>query len=170
MDHNMVLSYDHSSQNRWRWRTNVSPSRAISMAMAVRRCDTERIARCSMTRASPEATERRHRATTCSVSPRRPPGRQSKHRLCKNVLILLAVLMAIALRRYYTARIAQWRRFMAFMEATTHRHQASTRSDIIKGTCQLRLFWTFHREKGLELTCWPLITIGVWHIKLMRST
>jgi hypothetical protein len=32
------------------------------------------------------------------------------------------------------------------------------------------LFWTFHREKELQLTCWPLITIGVWHIKLTRST
>ena len=32
------------------------------------------------------------------------------------------------------------------------------------------LFWAFHCEKGLQLTCWPLITIGVWHIKLMRST
>jgi hypothetical protein len=32
------------------------------------------------------------------------------------------------------------------------------------------LFLQFHREKGLELTCWPLITIVVWHIKLMRRT
>jgi hypothetical protein len=32
------------------------------------------------------------------------------------------------------------------------------------------LFLTFHREKGLQLTCWSLITIGVWHIKLMRRT
>jgi len=37
-------------------------------------------------------------------------------------------------------------------------------------TCQLRLFRTFHCEKGLQLTCWTLITIGVLHIKLMRST
>ena len=37
-------------------------------------------------------------------------------------------------------------------------------------TRQLRLFRTFHREKELQLTCWPLITIGVWHIKLTRST
>jgi hypothetical protein len=28
-------------------------------------------------------------------------------------------------------------------------------------TCLPRLFFTFHHEKGLELTCWPLITIGV---------
>jgi hypothetical protein len=32
------------------------------------------------------------------------------------------------------------------------------------------LFWTFHLEKRLQLTCWPLTTIGiVWKIKLMRS-
>jgi hypothetical protein len=32
------------------------------------------------------------------------------------------------------------------------------------------LFLTFHHEKGLKLTCWPLITIGVWHTKLIIST
>jgi hypothetical protein len=34
MDHNMVLIYDYSSQNRRRWRTNLPQLRAISMAMA----------------------------------------------------------------------------------------------------------------------------------------
>ena len=32
------------------------------------------------------------------------------------------------------------------------------------------VFRTFHREKDLQLTCLPLISIGVWHIKLTRST
>jgi len=41
MDHKMVLSYDYSSQNRRQRRTNVNPSQAISMAMAVRRCDKQ---------------------------------------------------------------------------------------------------------------------------------
>ena len=58
----------------------------------------------------------------------------------------------------------------AFIKATKRHHRTSTRSDIIKGTHQLWLFWTFHREKELQLTCWPLKTIGVWHIKLTRST
>ena len=42
---------------------------------------------------------------------------------------LLAVLMAIAMRRYYTACIAQWRRFVAFIKATKCRLWGSTRSD-----------------------------------------
>ncbi len=42
----------------------------------------------------------------------------------------MAVLMAIAMRRYYTARIARWRRFMAFIKATKRSHRASTCSNI----------------------------------------
>jgi len=90
--------------------------------------------------------------------------------IIKFVPTLLAVSMAIAMRRYYTARIDRWRRFVAFIKAIKCHHRTSTCSNIIKGTRQLRLFWTFHREKKLQLTCWPLITIGVWHIKLTRST
>jgi len=75
---------------------------------------------------------------------------------------LLAVLMAIGMRRYDTACISRcWRSFVAFVKATKCHNPASTRSDIINWTRQRRLFLTFHREKGLELTCWPLITIGV---------
>ncbi len=83
MDHNMVLSYNYSNQNRQRRRTNATPLRAISMAMAVRLCNMERITQCSMTRASPEATGCRHRVTTCSVLPRRQPGRQSTKLQCR---------------------------------------------------------------------------------------
>ena len=53
---------------------NATPSRAISIAMAVRRCNTERIAQCSMTRASPEATKRHQQETTHSVSPQSYQG------------------------------------------------------------------------------------------------
>jgi heme-degrading monooxygenase HmoA len=42
---------------------------------------------------------------------------------------LLAVLMAIVMHWYDTASIAQWRRFMAFKEATQRRHRASTHSN-----------------------------------------
>ena len=140
----MVLSYDYSSQNRRRQRTNAPPSRAISMAMAVRRCNTELITQCSMTRASPEATGRRHWATNRSVSPRRPRRATINTKIMEHVpTLLLAVLMAITMRRYYTARIAQWRRFVAFIKATKRHHRASTHSDIIQGTSQCRKFAIF---------------------------
>ena len=45
----------------------------ISIAMAMQRYDTRRIARWSISRASLEATGCRHRASACAVSPRRPP-------------------------------------------------------------------------------------------------
>jgi len=47
----------------------------------------------------------------------------------QNVSTLLTFLMAIAVRRYYTAHIARWRRFMAFIKATKRHHWASTCSD-----------------------------------------
>jgi hypothetical protein len=80
-----------------------------------------------------------------------------------HVLTVLAVLMVIAMRRYYTVHIAQWQRSVACIKATKRHHRTSTRSDIIKKTCKLRLFRTFHREKELQLqlTYWSLITIGV---------
>ena len=46
-----------------------------------------------------------------------------------HVSTLLTVLMDIAVRRYYTGRIARWRRFVAFIKATKRRHWASTCSD-----------------------------------------
>ncbi len=48
---------------------------------------------------------------------------------------LLAFLMAIAMRWYYTAHIAGWWRFVAFIKATKRHHRASTRSDITNRTC-----------------------------------
>jgi len=98
----MVLSYDYTSQNRRRRRTNAPPLRAISIAMAVRQCNTEHITQCSMTRALPEATGCCHRATTRYVLPRRPQGQQSTNNNGTYVPTLLAILMAIAMRRYYS--------------------------------------------------------------------
>ena len=45
------------------------------------------------------------------------------------VSTLLTILMSVAVRRYYSARIAQWGRSMAFIKATKRRHWASTYSD-----------------------------------------
>ena len=81
--------------------------------------------------------------------------------MMQHVATLMAISMAVAVWRYYTPCIARWRRFVAFLKATKHRHRASTCSDIKKGTRQRWLFRTFHREKEVQLRCWPLITIGV---------
>jgi hypothetical protein len=88
----------------------------------------------------------------------------------QNAPTLLAVLMATMMRQYNNERMAQWRSFMAFIKATKRCHQVSTRFDITNRTCQCWSFLTFYREKGLKLTCWPLITTGVCHTKLMRRT
>jgi len=71
----------------------------------------------------------------------------------QHVPTLLAISMAVSMRRYYTAHITRWRTFVAFIKATKRRHRASSRSDSINVTRQRRLFWLFYREKGLELTC-----------------
>ena len=65
------------------------------------------------------------------LAPYRPDGRQgvSNKTTMHNVSTLLAVSMAVEVRRYYTALIAQWRRFMAFIKATKRRHRVSTHSD-----------------------------------------
>ena len=86
-----------------------------------------------------------------------------------NVPTLLAISMAMAVRLYYTVCITRWRRFMAFLKAT----KVSTYSDNINRMPTPNFCGILYRqiiEKGLKLTFRPLITIGVWHMKLMRST
>jgi len=122
------------------------------MAMAVHWCHTERIYRCSMTRALPEATGRRHWATTGSTLPA-AAGAPANETTMQHVPTLLAISMALAMRRYNTVHIAQWKRFLAFKKATKRHHRASTRSDITKPDMLRQLFRTFHREKELQLTC-----------------
>ncbi len=59
-----------------------------------------------MSTATPEATECRHRATHY-VSPQRPPGQQAYKQQSTNTPAKLAILMAMAMRWYVTAHIAQ---------------------------------------------------------------
>ena len=49
--------------------------------------------------------------------------------IMQHVPTLLAVSMAIAMWRYYTARIARWRRFVALIKANICRHRVSTCSN-----------------------------------------
>ena len=46
------------------------------------------------------------------------------------LVVLMAVLMAIAMRGYYIACIAWWRRFVAFIKTIKRHHWTSARSDI----------------------------------------
>jgi hypothetical protein len=77
------------------------------MALAVRWSNTDGIAQCGMSRATPEATECWHQATTCSVLLQRLPGQQANKQQSTNTPKKLAVLMAAAVRRYNTMRIAR---------------------------------------------------------------
>jgi hypothetical protein len=129
MDHNMVLSYDYTKQKRRRQQTNAPPLQAMLMAMRRHWSNSCGIAWWRMSRAISEVTRRHHRATTCSVLLPRTPGRQSTTQRWINTPTLRVVSMAIAMRRYDTARITQWRGSWASLEATGCHHRASTHSD-----------------------------------------
>ncbi len=102
----MVLGYNYSKQKRRLRQTNAPHLPAILMATAVRQRNTDNIAQCGMSRATPEATGCRHRATTHSVSPQLLPGQQAYKQQSTNTPAKLAVLMAMAMRRYVTVCIA----------------------------------------------------------------
>jgi hypothetical protein len=74
-------------------------------------------------RIAPAATRAKGKQTTINKSPTK-----------------LAVLMAMAMRRYVTAPITQWRRSRALLEATGCHHWATIMPDNIKGTW-LRCFF-----------------------------
>ncbi len=134
------------------------------MATAVCRSDTDSIAQCSMSRATPEATGCRHRATTCYVSPQRPPGQQANKQQSTNTPKKVAVFMAMAMCRYVTAHIAQWRRSRASLEATGCRHWVSIMSDNINWTWLRWFFDVFIIKtvgKGHGSTLRTLFLIGV---------
>ncbi len=123
IDHNMVLGYNYSNQKRRWWQTNATHPLAVLMAMAVRRSNTDGIAQCGMSRATPEATGRRHRTTICSVLPQQSPGQQASKQQSTNTPRKQAALMAMVMRRYLTAQLTQWRRSRSSLEATGCHHR-----------------------------------------------
>ena len=145
-DHNMVFGYGYCWWQNQLWRTNAPHLPAVSMATVVRRSNTDGIARCGMSRATLEATGCRHRATTHYISPQRPPGQQANKQQSTNTPKKVAVLVAMAMRQYVTAGIAQWRRSRASLEATGRCHWASIMSNNINQTWLRRFFWCFHRQ------------------------
>ncbi len=133
-------------QTRRRWQTNAPHPPAILMDTLVRRCNTKHITQCSMSRATLKATGHQHRATTCSVLPQQPPGQQANKQQSTNTPTKLAVLMAMAMHRYVTARIARWRRSRASLEDTERHHRVSIMSDNINWTWLWQFFQCFHRQ------------------------
>jgi hypothetical protein len=144
----MVLGYDYNKQKR-RWgQTNAPHLPAVSMAMAVRRSNTNGIAQFGMSMATPEATGGcRHRATTSSVLPWQPPGQQAYKPQSTNTPAKLAILMAMAMCLYVTACVAQWRRSRVSLEAAGHRHQASNLPNNIVQTWLRHFFTMFSSSK-----------------------
>ncbi len=147
IDHNMVLGYDYSNQKRQCWQTNAPHPLAVLMATAVRRSNTDCIARCGMSRAIPEATGRRHQATTHSLLPQQLPGQQENKEQSSNTPRKQAVLMDMAMQQYVTAQIARWRRSRASLEATGRCHWASIMSDNMNWTWLRRFFLMFSLSK-----------------------
>ncbi len=143
----MVLGYDYSKQKKRWWQTNAPHPSAVLMAMAVRRSDTDGIAQCGMSRATPETTGHRHRATTCSVYPQQPPGQQAYKQQSTNTPAKLAVLMVMAMHRYVATCIAWWRRSIASLEATGCCHRASIMPNTIMGSWLQCFFLMFSSSK-----------------------
>ncbi len=167
----MVFGYGYCWWQNQQWRTNAPCLPAVLMAMVVCRSNTDGIAQCGMSRATPEATGRCHWATTCYVLPQRPPGQQANKQQSTNTSKKGAVLMAMAMRRYVTTRIARWRRSRTSLEATGRCHWASIMSDNINWTWLRPFFYVFIVKtvgKGHRFTLRPLFSIGVWHINWNR--
>ncbi len=143
----MLFSYGYCWWQNQQWRTIAPHPSAVLMATAVRWSDTDSIARCGMSGATLEATGCRYWATTCYVSPQRPPGQQANKQQSTNTPKKVAVLMAMAMHRYVTARIAQWRRSRALWEATGRRHWVSIMSNNINWTWLRQFFSMFSLSK-----------------------
>jgi hypothetical protein len=134
------------------------------MAMAVRQSDTDGIAQCGMSRATPEATGCWHWGTTCSVLPQRSPEQQANKQQSTNTPKNMAMLIAAAVRQYNTAHTTRWRRSRALLEATGCQHWASIMSDNRHWIWLRRFFYVFivktvEKGHGLTLRCLFLIRV-----------
>jgi len=159
MDHSIVFSSDYINRNRRRRQTDALLLQAISTAMVARWCNTERSqCRCC------------HRGTSHLVLPRRLPVQQSTQRWC-NIYLLCwqfrwpGQCSGTIMRTSPNGGVS-W---------LSSKPLNATIGWVLTpmlpiGHASAGLLRTFHREKELQLTNWPLITIGVWHIKLMRRS
>ncbi len=121
------------NEKNWQWHQNTPPSWPILKALQMLQSNTDGIPQCDVSRATMEATGRRHWATTCSVLPQWLPGQQAYKQQSINTHAKMAISMAMVMRQYVTARIAQWRRSRASIEATGRHHRASiTPNNIVR--------------------------------------
>ncbi len=167
----MLFSYGYGRWKKRQWHQNAPPLRPILKAVRMRRSNTDGIAQCGMSGATPEATGRQHWATTCSVLPQQLPEQQAYKQQSANTPAKMAILMAMAMRRYVTACIPQWRRSRPSLEATGHHHRASIMPNYMVGTWLRRYFYVFIVNtigKGHGSTLRTLLLIGVWNIKWKR--
>ncbi len=142
--------------------TSVRPS---SMAELMLRYGATYIARWREFMTTLEATGRRHWASIRTLLPRWTTGFACRQKNDEKASYLPAVLLAVAVCRYNTKRIARWRGTRATPEATGCRHRASIAADRMNRSRKSRFFPSFfHRrpaEKGARVMSRPLITIGV---------
>ena len=134
-------------------------------AELMRRYDATYIARWREFMATPEATGRRHWASIRTLLPRRTTGFACRQKNDEKASYLPAVLLAVAVRRYKTKRIAGWRGTRATPEATGCCHRAIIVANRMNRSRKSRVFLCFFyyqpTEKGTQVMSRPRITIGV---------
>ena len=177
MDHNLVFGYDYSNKKRRQRRTDVAQLRAIFMATQTHWSNTERItdSACPGLLRTPEATAtgRCHWVTTrysLRIAPAAARATSTVNKIMmQNIPTFLAVLKSVAVRRYYTVRIAWWRRSRAFIKPLNAAIERALAPIGINRTC-LPLFWGYISLSICWKRAWGPNKIGVWNINLMRST
>ncbi len=142
----MLFSYGYGGWQNQQWHQNAPLLRPILKALGMHWSNTDGITQCGMSRATTEATGCQHQMTTRSVSSQQPPGQQAYKQQSTNTHAKMAILMAMAMRRYVTACIARWRRSRASIEATGRCHRASITPNNTVGTWLWWFFWCFHSQ------------------------
>ena len=67
-------------------------------------------------------------------------NKQNRRRRGTTLMAISTIWTVIVMRRYYSTRIAQWRKSRAFIKATKHCHRASTHSDRVLRSLQAAIW------------------------------
>ncbi len=120
--------------------TSVRPSLTAEL---MRGYDANYIARWREFMTTPEATGRRHWVSIRTLLPRRTTGFACRQKNDEKASYLPAVLLAMAVRRYNTKRIARCRGTRATPEFTGCRYQASIAADRMNWSRKSQFFPSF---------------------------